>query len=358
MLVQGVIYVFAFVAAIKGLFLKDLFKSSVCYDTVGCFNNSDPFTNAWNELPDSPDKIGVTFTLFTRDGPTQGHALDYKKSRPMEDTTFDPEADIKMIIHGYVNDGTEDWNKNLTKHLLLLKPFNVIRVAWGPGAFELYPKAAANTRVVGASAAILLTSLRDRHGVSMERVHLLGHSLGSHVAGYIGARVRGIGRISGMDPAGPLFESVDPQVRLDPTDALFVDCIHSDGLPLTDLGFGTMSAWCHADFYPNGGRFQPGCPPVVRRTLGDLLTFRYSEAEDSVSCSHSRSHDLYISSINTCLFLAYPCDSYDDYIAGKCGNSIGGDGGPASMGYHSADSRRHGKFFLDTTGEYPFCGQR
>lgn len=92
----------------------------MCYDTVGCFNNSDPFTNAWNELPDSPDKIGVTFTLFTRDGPTQGHALDYKKSRPMEDTTFDPEADIKMIIHGYVNDGTEDWNKNLTKHLLLL----------------------------------------------------------------------------------------------------------------------------------------------------------------------------------------------------------------------------------------------
>ena len=39
-----------------------------------------------------------------------------------------------------------------------------------------------------------------------------------------------------MDPAGPYFENVDPMVRLDPTDAVFVDAIHSDSDPIVNLG--------------------------------------------------------------------------------------------------------------------------
>lgn len=42
--------------------------------------------------------------------------------------------------------------------------------------------------------------------------------------------------ISGMDPAGPLFERYAEQVRLDPSDAKFVDVIHSDALPIEDAG--------------------------------------------------------------------------------------------------------------------------
>lgn len=41
-----------------------------------------------------------------------------------------------------------------------------------------------------------------------------------------------------MDPAGPYFESTDPKVRLDPTDALFVDVIHTDGSHNLLLGLG------------------------------------------------------------------------------------------------------------------------
>lgn len=39
-----------------------------------------------------------------------------------------------------------------------------------------------------------------------------------------------------MDPAGPLFERYAEQVRLDPSDAKFVDVIHSDALPIEDAG--------------------------------------------------------------------------------------------------------------------------
>lgn len=32
----------------------------------------------------------------------------------------------------------------------------------------------------------------------------------------------------GLDPAGPYFENTDKDVRLDPTDAIFVDALHTD----------------------------------------------------------------------------------------------------------------------------------
>lgn len=63
----------------------------------------------------------------------------------------------------------------------------------------------------------------------------------------------------GLDPASPLFETVfgivDPEYRLDPTDAQFVDVIHTSG-----PAFGFLAPLGHADFYPNNGKFpQPGC---------------------------------------------------------------------------------------------------
>ena len=35
--------------------------------------------------------------------------------------------------------------------------------------------------------------------------------------------------VPGMDPAAPSFEDNDPADRLDPSDAKFVDVIHTDG---------------------------------------------------------------------------------------------------------------------------------
>lgn len=70
-----------------------------------------------------------------------------------------------------------------------------------------------------------------------------------------------VGRITGLDPALPLFSLVDEEDRLSKDDADLVVAVHTDG------GFaGFMDAVGDIDFYPNGGTpIQPGCIEITSR---------------------------------------------------------------------------------------------
>lgn len=59
---------------------------------------------------------------------------------------------------------------------------------------------------------------------------------------------------TGLDPAGPGFEANEPLLRIDTSDAQFVDIIHTN----TDE-YGMDDATGHVDFYPNKGAAQTGC---------------------------------------------------------------------------------------------------
>lgn len=76
-----------------------------------------------------------------------------------------------------------------------------------------------------------------------------------------------------MDPAEPDFEHLSEGIRLDPADANFVDVIHTNGAPLSSLGYGLMQASGHVDFYVNGGEKQPGCKNQISGFFGSLFTF-------------------------------------------------------------------------------------
>ncbi len=72
--------------------------------------------------------------------------------------------------------------------------------------------------------------------MKLNELDILGHSLGAHLAGYVGKRfidenkVPLIRRITGLDPAGGYFENMEPVTRLQPTDATFVDVIHTNAV--------------------------------------------------------------------------------------------------------------------------------
>ena len=67
-------------------------------------------------------------------------------------------------------------------------------VDWGPGsAVPNYVRAAANTRLVGRQLAKLVRSFN----VPLDKIHLIGFSLGAHVAGFAGAELGNVSRITG-----------------------------------------------------------------------------------------------------------------------------------------------------------------
>ncbi|NXU52645.1 LIPR3 protein, partial [Turnix velox] len=140
---------------------------------------------------------------------------------------------------------------------------NCIAVDWKEGAKGTYVTAVNNIRVIGAEVAYFITTLQKLFKYSLLAIHLIGHSLGAHTAGEAGRRIQGIRRISGLDPAGPYFEGTPPEVRLDPTDANFVDVIHSNAAHFPAIGLGLYNTSGHLDFYPNGGTVMPGCNDLI-----------------------------------------------------------------------------------------------
>lgn len=86
-----------------------------------------------------------------------------------------------------------------------------------------------------------------------------------------------------MDPAEPDFEHLSEGIRLDPADANFVDVIHTNGAPISSLGYGLMQASGHVDFYVNGGEKQPGCKNQISGFFGSLLTFNTTGTKKLVS---------------------------------------------------------------------------
>ena len=111
------------------------------------------------------------------------------------------------------------------------------------------------------------------------RTHVIGFSLGAHTAGNAGmyfaleankestntstSFCTKLHQISGLDPAGPLFENVPPSIRLDPSDACYVDVIHTNAGSLPTLGLGIRRPCGNVDFYPNGGSRQPECRHLI-----------------------------------------------------------------------------------------------
>lgn len=347
----------------------------VCYRNFGCFRDEGPF-DYLDTLPASPDLINTTFTLYTRRTGQTGYKLDYTNATALAAAPILSSVPIKVVIHGFGSSGKRPWVLQMTEALLYMVSIsmkskdygnnflnlnfcpqddvNVIVVDWENGAaLPNYVQAAANTQLVGKQLARLAQLLNSEHGHSASDYHLIGFSLGAHIAGFAGAELRNVSRITGLDPASPLFEGYSVRVRLDPGDARFVDVIHSNGDSFLRGGLGSFQPMGHLDFYPNGGRVQVGCNSVLVGALSDLFYGKWQSL-----CHHRRAFRFFIDSlVPSCRFHAFACDSYDRFLRGEC-FACGHSGRRcAHMGYFANQARGRGKMYLVTRDAEPFCGE-
>ncbi|GJQ83860.1 hypothetical protein Trydic_g6738 [Trypoxylus dichotomus] len=195
--------------------------TSVCYPDLGCFESSGPF-GYLDMLPSTPEEISTKFLLYPlssnrrRSGsqPTEVPFGNISDAFVWAKKGFNSSLPTKIMIHGFGSDCSHIWVYEMRSALLTVEDVNVICVDWANGAIlPNYVKASANTRLVGKQLAIFLNGLIENIGLSVRKMHLIGFSLGAHVAGFAGAELGNLSRITGLDPAGPLFESQDPRAR-------------------------------------------------------------------------------------------------------------------------------------------------
>ncbi|KAG7217319.1 hypothetical protein INR49_027863, partial [Caranx melampygus] len=267
--------------------------------------------------------INPRLLLYTRENVTCGTLLSH--TNLSLHPQFDMSRPTTFIIHGFRPTGSPPvWLSNITELLLARKDCNLIVVDWNYGAANVnYFKAVENTYKAAANLTAFIKVMQE-HGASLSSIHLIGVSLGAHMSGVVGANLnRKIGRITALDPAGPQFTGTAPEDRLDPSDAQFVDVLHTD---IDALGFREPLG--HIDFYPNAGTDQPGCP----RTIFSGGSY--------FKCDHQRSVFLYLESVRqTCTSRVFPCSSYSDFLDGKCMNcdQFGAAGCPVFVSCYRVD---------------------
>ncbi|XP_077519357.1 pancreatic triacylglycerol lipase-like [Amblyomma americanum] len=249
---------------------------------------------------------------------------------------------LYFVVHGYRSKGTAQWVQRIKDEILALEEATVVVVDWSTASrVKNYSVAAASTRTVARLAAKLVKELVDAGTLTPSRVHYIGHSLGAQAGGFFGQDVQSmtgtkVGRITGLDPAGPMFEYFDAYLRKEHAD--FVDIIHTSmgvGFNFVRGRLGMTKSAGHVDFYPNGGRQQPGCRPFGR-----------------LDCSHSRATLYYANSIRTCSYPTQRCDNYRAYRSHRCTPC---DQGACGVMGHNASSELRGKHYLSISSVYPHC---
>ncbi|XP_013100122.2 pancreatic lipase-related protein 2 isoform X2 [Stomoxys calcitrans] len=288
------------------------------------------------------ERDDIKFMLYTRKNPFKAQNLYLSDDKRLRKSNFNFNYPLVIYLHGFSESATGERQSSQEIKDAFLKTgnYNVILIDWSAmTAVPWYANAVENLPVAARYMARFIRFLVQK-GFAAKNMHLIGFSLGAEVSGFIGKQLQEwsilLPRITGLDPALPLFEDGSVNRRLSPSDAQFVDIIHTDGGIL-----GNPEAMGHVDFYPNGGHaLQPGCARqeiANNRWLGIL------------SCSHQRAWEYFIESVH--YPMAFPANRCEpSKLFGTCRD---GGNGKAFMGY-GADKRLRGKFFLDTNGEPPY----
>ncbi|XP_035898260.1 lipase member H-like [Anopheles stephensi] len=250
--------------------------------------------------------------------------LIFNNLTALRNSSFDPRNPTRILIHGWLNDWTSQVIRGLSRAYVAKGAYNVIGIDWSAGAMNiLYPVAQKRVGAV-ADAIAKQIALLLQAGQHPSQIVLVGHSLGAHVAGLTGKHFQTepkLAAIFALDPAGPLFSENNPAARVDALDAVYVEVIH------TSVMLGYMHALGQADFYPNGGKSQPGC----------ILN----------ACNHHKAVEYFQRSLTGSgpMYVGKRCEA--DAISDKC------DGAQAVMGGDLSDiykTKMSGQFYL-TIGE-------
>jgi len=211
---------------------------------------------------------------------------------------------------------------------------NIIGVNWGAlsggdtglldintlAATTMYPLVLLNVPPTGQRVADFLQFLSVNVNIPQSSVWIIGHSLGAHIAGCAGSASISdnnaiVNRLTGLDPAGPLYYlSLSNSDMIYKTNAGWVDIYHTGRGGLGDSRTNSGDI----DVFVNGGSSQTGCPfPSTTDPL------RY--------CDHSYSWKYFNNTITSSSLTGCPCTTFALFPTCFCPGC-----GPLSTGSNAA----------------------
>ncbi|XP_026325964.1 pancreatic triacylglycerol lipase-like [Hyposmocoma kahamanoa] len=265
------------------------------------------------------------YLLFTRANPTSSQTLVMNDGNSIRNSNFNRNRVTVVVVHGWLSNQETDINPAVRDAVLGRYDANVIVMDWRRLAISDYVTAARGVPDVGRGLGQFINFLNRETGLSLNNVHLVGFSLGSHVVGNAGRELGGrVARVTGLDPAGPLWTYSSNKISSN--DAIYVEAIHTDGNTLVGLGIGTNVA--NADFYPNGGYNQPGCITGI--------------------CDHNRAWRFFAATVTHNHLVANECSSSLQISLNSC------RGAQLHMGNNDLRKSGSGMFRVNTGRNYPY----
>ncbi|PNF40158.1 hypothetical protein B7P43_G09765 [Cryptotermes secundus] len=270
-----------------------------------------------------------------------------------------------IFFHGWMSSAAAPSIMNITTLYSSRVNANGIFVDYGEIAKNVnYPQVVSNLRVVATYVTKMVQNIIQA-GVSPSQIHLIGHSLGAHLAAYVAKAIPGIGRLTGLDPARFLFTDQNCEVRLCKGDAQFTETIHTNGNPV--WGFGTSIEDGDVDLWVNGGWDQPNCGVVVN-PLAILQIGRSKISEvvtDLFFCSLRRAVLYYTEALaSSCVFWGVKPDPLNMLISRlTLGHATKFIVHPRNctlqncvpVGLDTIHATGRGSFIVPTNYQQPFC---
>ncbi|XP_023016093.2 lipase member H [Leptinotarsa decemlineata] len=265
----------------------------------------------------NPTNIG--FYFYDRNNPSTPFEIN---DMNISNSSFNISRNTVFVTHGF----TESFKDcSIIKDAFLKKhDVNIIVIDWSKYTMTAYLEISELCDLISS----FIKKLVSENDLQLSKTSLVGFSLGAHIMGVVGRDLGGsCDQVIGLDPVGIGFHIIEASQRLSTSSGKFVHVIHTNGDQ-----FGYYQPLGHADYYPNGGKKQPGC-----------------EWEILGVCDHLRSMDYFGESVSSGRFRALKCNDYSQFQQKNCSADV------SFMGEFPVDKRASGIYFLDTNEVPPYA---
>lgn len=168
---------------------------SKCYANLGCVT----YTPEWyhkinrpvNNFPLSRHTVNTQFLLYSapKANVKEPILIEVISAVPatINISAYDVHRPLKMMIHDFTSSGYTGWIKHICQAIMEQNvTANLVSVNWEEGAEPPYIQAIGNALLVSLEIDNFLGTLANNFGLDLSQVHIIGHGVGAHIAGYVG----------------------------------------------------------------------------------------------------------------------------------------------------------------------------